>query len=401
LIRRGIAIVAIVAATGASTALASTGAHASGTHLAQAPVVTRTVSKPINAAGQYLVVVIVRARAHDENVTIYLSGASKRTVHASSRTATEIDYHLTVDRAPTKLTARVVSPKPTMDLAMTLKQQVTPKPSSGSTTPATPATPAAPPAPSPALYPDPYQNTTPIFDDEFNGAAGSAPDSNWTVEGGNGQCGGAINSNSSSPANVEQNGQGQLAITALHDGSGYTAAEIETNDLPAGPYGAVEASIKLPPGQGLCGAFWLDGQPSWPDDGEIDILEAPSLGADPDYAFFTLHGPINPDTDGGNYQQWESYTGALGDLSAGFHTYGIVWSPNLIVWTIDGVAYASASPSSLVPGSTWVYNDSRTYKLILDLAVGGWPCQGSAAGTCPGATFPATMLVDWVKVYGQ
>jgi beta-glucanase (GH16 family) len=401
LIRRGIAIVAIVAAIGASTALASTPPHAGGAHSAQAPIVTRTVSKPINAAGQYLVVVVVRARAHAENVTIYLSGASKRTVHASARSETTLSYHLTVARAPTKLTARAVSPKPTADLAMTLKQQVTSKPSSGSTTPTTPAatTPSAP-APSPALYPDPYQNGTPLFDDEFNGSAGSSPDSNWTIEGGNGQCGGAINANSSSPANVQQNGQGQLAITALHNG-GYTSAEIETNDLPTGPYGAVEASIKLPPGQGLCGAFWLDGQPSWPNDGEIDILEAPSMAADPNYAFFTLHGPINPDTDGGNYQQWESYTGALGDLSAGFHTYGIVWSPNLIVWTIDGVAYASASPSSLVAGSTWVYNNSQSYKLILDLAVGGWPCQGSAAGTCPGATFPATMLVDWVKVYGQ
>jgi beta-glucanase (GH16 family) len=406
LIRRGITIVATIAAIGTFAALASAHPRLLAARKAQTNLVTRTVSKPVKSAGVYLVVVTVRAHSHVENVTVYVSGAAKREIRVSTHVATALDYHLTVSRTPAKLTARAVGHGPTFDLALTATHQADNKPASGSTTP--PATPpstgsTSTPSPSPALYPDPYQNTTPVFDDEFNGPAGSLPSSsNWTASTGQGQCGDdTLNTNTTNSANLEQNGQGQLAITALRNGSSYTSAQIETNNLPAGPYGAIEASIKLPPGQGLCGAFWLNGQPTWPNDGEIDILEAPSLSADPNYAYFTLHGPINPDQDGGNYQQWESYTGALGDLSAGFHTYGIVWSPNLIVWTIDGVAYASATPSSLVAGSTWVYNDSRSYKLILDLAVGGWPCQGSAAGTCPGATFPATMLVDWVKVYGQ
>jgi beta-glucanase (GH16 family) len=359
----------------------------------RAAVATRTVTKPVKAAGHYLVVLKVRARTHVESVTVYLSGASKRTVRVNSRSAVALDYHLTVARAPAKLTARAVSPQPTVDLAMTLKQQLANKPA---TPPAPPAAPTAPAAPAPVLYPNPYQNTTPVFDDEFNGSAGSAPSSSWNVATNDGQCGSSINTNTTSAANVSLNGQGQLAITALHNGSGgypYTSAQISTT-LPNGPYGSVEASIKLPPGQGLCGAFWLNGEPSWPNDGEIDILEAPTFGPLPDEAFFTLHGPINPDTDNGNYQQFETDTFAPGNLSAGFHTYGIVWTPNLIVWTIDGVEYASATPSSLVAGSTWVFNASRAYQLILDLAVGGWPGNPTAA-----TAFPAQMLVDWVRVY--
>jgi beta-glucanase (GH16 family) len=281
-----------------------------------------------------------------------------------------------------------------VDLAMTLKQQVTNKPSA---LPAPPATPTTPASPGPTLYPNPYQTTTPVFDEEFNGPAGSAPSSSWTVNTNDGQCGGSINTNTTSPANVSLNGQGQLAITALHNGSGsypYTSGQISTTLPGDGPYGSIEASIKVPPGQGLCGAFWLNGEPTWPNDGEIDILEAPAFGPVPNQAFFTLHGPISPDTDGGNYQQFEQYTYTPGDLSVGYHVYGIVWTPNSIVWTIDGVEYASATPNNLVPGSTWVFNDSRPYTLILDLAVGGWPGDPSAA-----TAFPAQMLVDWVHVY--
>lgn len=367
-----------------------------GAHAAQAPVVTRTVSKPVKAAGDYLVVVTLRARAQVENVTVYLSGASKRKVRAYARTAVALDYHLTVDRAPAKLTVRAVSPEPTVDLAMKLKQQAVNPPS----TAATPTPAGGTTAPTgPTLYPNPYQNATPIFDDEFTGAAGSPPNpALWTVDGGDGNCGNdTLNTNTSSPSNVELNGQGQLAITAQQNGKGsypFTSGAIQANGLPAGPYGSVEASIKLPPGQGLCSAFWLNGQPTWPTDGEIDILEAPAFGPIPDDAYFTLHGPITPDTDGGNYQQFEQESPPIAGLSTGFHTYAIVWTPNLIVWTIDGVAYASVTPSGLVPGSTWVFNASRSYSLILDLAVGGWPGNPTTA-----ADFPAQLLVDWVRVY--
>jgi len=401
LIRRGITVVAILAAAGASAALASARPAARS---AQASLVTSSVSKPVTSSGRYLVVLSVRARTPGESVTIYLSGASKRRLRVPSRTA-RLDYYLTVNRMPAKLTARAVSPQPAVALAMTLKSEAATTPPTPAPTPTPPAT--SPPSFGPAQYPNPYTNL--VLDDEFSGASGSAPSSaNWTVATGQGQCGNdTLNSNTTNPANVQQNGQGQLVITALDNNGSYTSAQIESTPVTSFPYGAVEARIQLPPGQGLCSAFWLNGEASsgcsWPCSGEIDILESPAFGTDPDYAIFTLHGPITPDTDGGNYQQFETSTTALGDLSAAYHTYAVIWSPNSIVWTIDGVEYASATPNSLVGGSTWAFNESRAYSIILDLAVGGWPCDSgnpvAPPRTCPGASFPAKMLVDWVRVY--
>jgi beta-glucanase (GH16 family) len=403
LIRRGITVVSILAAIGASAAPASARPAAHG---AQASLVSSTVTKPVATSGRYLIVLSLRAHK-GQTVTLYLSGASKRRLHVSSRTATTFHYYITVTSPRAKLTARAVSVGPAIALAMTVelavKPQSTPTPAPTTTAPSSET---APPTTSTA-YPNPYTNL--VWDDEFSGPTGSAPDSsNWTVSTGQGQCGNdTLNSNTTDPANVQQNGQGQLAITALDNGGSYTSAQIDSTPVTSFPYGAVEASIKLPPGQGLCSAFWLNGEASsgcsWPCSGEIDILESPAFGTDPDYAIFTLHGPITSDSDG-NYQQFETNTTALGDLSTGYHTYAVIWSPDSIVWTIDGVAYASATPDSLVPGSTWVFDESRAFSIILDLAVGGWPCDSTGnpvapPSQCPGATFPATMLVDWVRVY--
>jgi beta-glucanase (GH16 family) len=377
-------------------------------HHAQASIAT-TVSKPVKSSGDYVVVLTVRSRKQAEDVTVYLSGATKRQIRASSHTPTALDYHVTVSK-PVKLTARAVSERG-VRLEMTLKRQSTRK-TSGDSTPPTPAPAPAPspPASSSSQYPNPYTNL--VWSDDFSGPAGSAPsNANWNVDGGTGQCGDAINSNTGSPANVQLDGNNQLAITAQKNGSSYTSAEIETNPITSFPYGAVEANMKLPAGQGLCPAFWLEGDStsaspcSWPGCGEIDVVEAPSFGPVPTYAIFTLHGPWSQPDPTGNYQDFETNTSALGDLSAGFHTYGIVWSPNSITWTIDGVAYAQATPSNLqASGAQWVFNNNRPYSIILDLAVGGWPCDSSGnpvppPNPCPGASFPAQMLVNWVHVY--
>ena len=59
----------------------------------------------------------------------------------------------------------------------------------------------------------------------------------------------------------------------------------------------------------------------------------------------------------------------------------------------DGTPYATVTSASLAPGQTWVFN--RPFHLLLDLAVGGdWPGPPDAS-----TPFPATLLVDWVRVY--
>jgi beta-glucanase (GH16 family) len=110
----------------------------------------------------------------------------------------------------------------------------------------------------------------------------------------------------------------------------------------------------------------------------------------PASVFGTLHGPV---AGSSNYQQYQRSVTAATPLQGTFHTYGLIWQPGRITWTLDGVPYGTATPKQLPPSAQWVFNDNP-FHILLDLAVGGWP--GPPA---PGATFPATMRVDWVRLY--
>ena len=89
---------------------------------------------------------------------------------------------------------------------------------------------------------------------------------------------------------------GKLVITAREEsvsGKNYTSARINTRDRFAFRYGRIEASIRLPGGQGIWPAFWLLGDDiateGWPQCGEIDIMEY--RGQEPNQANGALHGP--------------------------------------------------------------------------------------------------------------
>jgi beta-glucanase (GH16 family) len=353
--------------------------------------VAASVSKRVKASGRYRVIVSLRAHRKVEPVSVYLTGAAKRAVRASSQGATKLSYALTVNNAPLKLTVSAISTRPAVQLTMTVARQATGK-TTGASSP--PAAAPAPPAPAaPAQYANPYTNL--VWSDNFSAGV---PGPSWTTC--SGSCAGGISSYTSSASNVGVNSSNQLVITATKSGSSYASAEVESGSITNSPYGAIEANIKLPSGQGLWPAFWLDA-PNWPNGGEIDVLEAPAFGAVPNYAIFTLHGPWTQTDPNDNYQIYEANTTALGDLSTAFHTYAVIWTPNSIVWTIDGVEYAQATPNSLVPqAAPWVFNSVPSYQIVLDLAVGGWPCDSnSTSGPCPGASFPAQMVVNWVHVY--
>jgi beta-glucanase (GH16 family) len=241
-----------------------------------------------------------------------------------------------------------------------------------------------------------------VWSSSFGGAKGAPPPAAWTADAGSG-CGAGTLSTTTSPANIanaQLDGNGNLAITALQTGpNSYSSAELSTIGSFSFMYGTIEARIWMPAGQGLCSAFWMvgngptQGQPCGPTCGELDVIEAPSFGALPTTAVFTLHGPIQGSAQ---TQQFETDSTALGNLAAGYHTYAATWTPTSITWSIDGVVYGTATPNNLVAGSQW----SGTYSgdpfhIVLDLAVGGWPCSGNAC-TPPAS---ATMLVNWVAVY--
>jgi beta-glucanase (GH16 family) len=238
----------------------------------------------------------------------------------------------------------------------------------------------------------PYKHL--VWSDEFNGPAGTPPNpGNWSFDGASGCGPGTLSTNTSSPANASLDGSGDLAITALRTPDGaYTAALLDSKGHFSFSYGRIEARIELPAGSGLCPALYMVGDSAspycFPGCGEIDVIEA--ISPHPGYAFATLHGPISGVA---NYQQWEHYVMSATSLFGSFYDYALTWSRSKIVWTIDGVPYATATPKSLPPSAQWVFN-GRAFHVLTDLAVGGWP--GAPAS---GAQFPATMRIDWIRVY--
>ncbi|HXR13367.1 MAG TPA: glycoside hydrolase family 16 protein [Solirubrobacteraceae bacterium] len=409
--RARVVVLSVLALAGAGATAASANAQQPAAHTA-----SRTATLIIHPAsiGKYEVIVWVRSRGkHSRVVDIYLTGRPMQSVRADPWWGARVYY--TLKLTGSELTIRTVNDAPAVQVrASLILKGVISKPkatttttSNGNTTTTTTTTTTPPPTPTPTPTPPstppppppnpPYSSTYTkiLWDEEFTGAAGTAPDSNWVYDTGP-SCGTSDCSvDTASLANAALDGNGDLAITALRSGNGtYTTAQVET--LPSVTFHVgeeLDARIKLPAGQGLWGGFWLyqsttaGGSVCSPSNcGELDVLEAPEFGASPTADYFDLHGPLG----GTNQQQWQSYEQSLGDLSTGFHVYGVTWAPGLITWTIDGTPFASAAPSSLSPGSTWEF-DQGNYRLLLDLATGGWPPAASTAS--------ATMLVDWVRVY--
>jgi beta-glucanase (GH16 family) len=238
-----------------------------------------------------------------------------------------------------------------------------------------------------------------VWLDEFQGPAGAPPDRRkWDTETGFGWGDGELQAYTDRSSNASLDGRGNLRITArrerlMHPGgatSRYTSARLSTQHNLELAYGRIEARIRVPTGQGLLPAFWALGNnldtAGWPASGEIDIMEV--NGAKPRLVSGTLHGPRRGHKDfavGG-----ERRTAA--PLSSRFHVYGVRWSPDRIAFTFDGEIYAAFTREDLPPGSRWSFD--RPFFLLFTLPVGGnW--LGPPDASTP---WPATMLVDWVRV---
>jgi beta-glucanase (GH16 family) len=243
---------------------------------------------------------------------------------------------------------------------------------------------------------------TVTWSDEFDGAAGSAPDpAKWTHEtGGSGNGNHELEYYTDSTSNASLDGQGHLVITArkntdpgLSCWNGpcqYTSARLNTASTFTQSYGHFEARIKIPRGQGMWPAFWMMGDDigkvGWPDNGELDVME--NIGKEPGTVHGTIHGPGYSGANG---------LGAPFTLPGGkafaddFHTFAVDWTPGAITWSVDGTAYETRTPAD-AGGNKWVFD--HPFFMILNLAVGGdWP------GGPDGATaFPQSMVVDYVRV---
>ncbi|MFD1543770.1 glycoside hydrolase family 16 protein [Nonomuraea guangzhouensis] len=240
-----------------------------------------------------------------------------------------------------------------------------------------------------------------VWSDEFNGSAGSAVDqSKWRFDiGGSGWGNNEQQYYTNSTHNAAMDGAGNLAITARRENPSnyqchygtcqYTSARLLTSATFTRAYGRFEARMKLPRGQGIWPAFWMLGNDigsvGWPNSGEIDIME--NIGREPSTVHGTIHGPGYSGSAGIGAPY--SIAGAFADA---FHTFAVDWSPNLIIWYVDGVEYQRRTPASL-SGNRWVFD--HPFFMIMNVAVGGyWPGYPDSS-----TAFPQTLTVDYVRVY--
>jgi len=247
-----------------------------------------------------------------------------------------------------------------------------------------------------------------VWADEFDGPAGSRVDSaKWHYDLGDGcqsgNCGWGNQEKewySSASENVSLNGQGQLQIVARPAAAGltcyygacqYTSAKITTRGTLDVAPGRVEARIKLPAGQGLWPAFWLlginIGAVGWPRCGELDIME--NHGSDVTSTSSAMHGPGYS----GNTPFVHSYQLAASSFADDFHTFAVQWDSSRVMFFVDGTQHYVIQRDDVERHGDWVFG--QPFFIILNLAVGG-TFDGDPRSD---AILPATMLVDYVRVY--
>jgi beta-glucanase (GH16 family) len=251
---------------------------------------------------------------------------------------------------------------------------------------------------------------TQVWSDEFDGAAGARIDSTkWgydTTDGCNQKnCGWGNNEKeyyTNAPENIALNGQGQLMIVARRAPAGltcyygacrYTSAKVTTRGKMLAAPGRVEARIKLGAGQGLWPAFWMLGHNvpaiGWPAGGEIDIME--NKGSEPTISSSAVHGPgYSGDTPFAHRQKL-----AAGSFSEDFHTFAVEWDSLHVRFFIDGIAHYAVTREAVERYGKSILD--QPFFVILNLAVGGHFDGDPQSDTI----FPATMLVDYVRVYAR
>jgi hypothetical protein len=193
------------------------------------------------------------------------------------------------------------------------------------------------------------------------------------------------------PENARVSG-GRLIITARREalntrpdwgGQPYSSARLVTRGKASWTYGFIEVRAKLPCGRGTWPAIWTLGtRGTWPDDGEIDILE--QVGSDPTRIFGTLHTLQSggPGTGGAT---------RVADACSAFHDYQLTWTKDEIQIGVDGVNYYRAAKPA---GGYAVWPFDFPQYLLLNIAIGG-----TLGGVVDDTIFPVTLEIEHVRVF--
>jgi hypothetical protein len=156
-------------------------------------------------------------------------------------------------------------------------------------------------------------------------------------------------------------------------------------------YGYFEVRMKWPKGDGAWPGFWLysykhatDSSQCTTQAGEIDVMEG--QGSEPNNWYGTVHSNTNgcspsDNQNGNNFQETNT------DLTAGFHTYAVKWTPSSVTWYLDGVQTHTAPTYA---------TDNQPMFLLLQEWTGGWTKD-------PDSTTPDVLdnQIDYVTAWQQ
>ena len=193
----------------------------------------------------------------------------------------------------------------------------------------------------------------------------------------------------------------------------YTSGKVRTRGLADWTYGRFSARIKLPDGQGTWPAFWMMPSSStygrWPLSGEIDIMEAVNLGTPCEDCIGGRENRTSGAAHFGDVAPDNTYLFLKTDPTSSespanqWRTYALEWADGQMQWLVDGKVfmrltredwYTAAPNAAIRPSAPF----DQPFFLMLNLAVGGnLPEKSNGMGFDP-KSFPAELLVDWVRV---
>ena len=115
-------------------------------------------------------------------------------------------------------------------------------------------------------------------------------------------------------------------------------------------YGYFDAMVKMSAGPATWPAFWFESPGNQKQNNEVDIE---FYGSTPNQLYYTLH-----DWSGCGCTVAQAQKTGLPDLTAGFHDYGMLWTPQTVSFYIDGkLSWSTPTPSDLnVPMAMFLDN---------------------------------------------
>lgn len=181
---------------------------------------------------------------------------------------------------------------------------------------------------------------------------------------------------------VTLDGEGHLVLRTWAEGDRYLSGCVRTQGKFEHAFGYYVARIRLQRQPGHWSAFWLMGSSvnrvgdEGRDGTEIDIMEKPWLDGRVQHA---LHW------DGyGDAHQSVGHVANVPGVMEGFHTFGLLWTPETYVFYVDGQETWRTQAGGVCQAPLFIK---------LSDEVGRW------AGDIAQAKLPDEFLVDYVRVY--